>query len=100
MGSNLTSFADRRTRGFTLVEYMVATSIGLLILTVGIVFWAYATRTSASLLGYVDLSATSKNALARMSQQIRNAQAVKSCSESKLVLQIPGASGTNVHLMT
>lgn len=100
MVSNRTSFADCRSRGFTLVEYMVATSIGLLVLTVGMVFWAYATRTSASLLGYVDLSATSKNALARISQQIRNAQSVKSCSESKLVLQVPGASGTNINTMT
>jgi prepilin-type N-terminal cleavage/methylation domain-containing protein len=100
MVSNRTSFADCRSRGFTLVEYMVATSIGLLILTVGIVFWAYATRTSASLLGYIDLSSTSKNALDRISQQIRNAQQVKSCSESKLVLQVPGATGTNLLTMT
>jgi Tfp pilus assembly protein PilW len=94
------SFSDRRTRGFTLVEYVVATSIGLMILTVGIVFWAYATRTSASLLGYVDLSSTSKNAFDRISQQIRNAQQVRSCSENKLVLQVPGATGTNVLTMT
>src|SRR5829696_226499 len=97
---NRISFAERRSRGFTLVEYMVATSIGLMILTVGIVFWAYATRTSASLLGYVDLSSTSKNAFDRISQQIRNAQQVKSCSESNLVLQVPGATGTNVQTMT
>ena len=97
---NRISFAKRRARGFTLVEYMVATSIGLMILTVGIVFWAFATRTSASLLGYVDLSSTSKNAFDRISQQIRNAQAVKSCSESKLVLQVPGATGTNAQTMT
>ena len=97
---NRISFAERRSRGFTLVEYMVATSIGLMLLTVGIVFWAFATRTSASLLGYVDLSSTSKNAFDRISQQIRNAQQVKSCSESNLVLQVPGATGTNVQTMT
>jgi hypothetical protein len=79
---------------------MVATSIGLMILTVGIVFWAYATRTSASLLGYVDLSSTSKNAFDSISQQVRNAQQVRSCSENRLVLQVPGATGTNLRTMT
>ena len=100
MGSNPTSRAKSHQRGFTLVEYMVATTIGLIVLTTGLVFWAYASRTSASLLGYVDLSTTSKNALDQISQQVRNAQQVKSCSEQKLVLKVPGATGTNIHTMT
>jgi hypothetical protein len=97
---NLTSCAKSGRRGFTLVEYMFATGIGLLILTTGLVFWAYASRTSATLLGYVDLSTISKNALDRISQQIRNAKGVQSCSENALVLVIPGAVGTNSHTMS
>ena len=99
---NLTSCATRRSgrRGFTLIEYLIATSIGLLVMTVALVFWAYASRTCASLLGYVDLSTTSKNALANISQQIRNAKAVTSCSQHKLVLVVPGSTGTNKHTMT
>ncbi len=56
---------------------MVASSIGLLALGAALVFWAFASRTCASLLGYTELSNTSKIALDRASQQIRNAKAVK-----------------------
>lgn len=94
------SSGKRSQRAFTVVEYLVATSIGLLVLATGLVFWGYGSRTSASLLGYVDLSTISKNALGRISQQVRNAKRVRSCSEHKLVLQIPGATGTNTRTVT
>src|SRR5688572_6241173 len=97
---NRTSCGSKRRGAFTLVEYLIATSIGLLVLAVALVFWAYASRTCASLLGYVDLSTTSKNALDRISQQIRNAKRVESCSANKLELSIPGSTGTNSHTMT
>jgi prepilin-type N-terminal cleavage/methylation domain-containing protein len=84
----------RQRNGFTLVEYMIATSIGLLVLAGALLLWAFATRTCASLLGYVELSSTSKNALDRMSQQIRNADDVRSCSANQLVLISPASSGT------
>jgi prepilin-type N-terminal cleavage/methylation domain-containing protein len=82
----------RRPNGFTLVEYMVATSIGLLVLAGALLLWAFATRTCASLLGYVELSSTSKNALDRISQQIRNGK-IQSCSTNQLVLTSPTSSG-------
>jgi prepilin-type N-terminal cleavage/methylation domain-containing protein len=87
-----TSCAKRR-RGFTLVEYMIASTIGLMVLTAALVLWAYASKNCASLLGYMEMSTVSKNALDRMSQQIRNAKAVRSCSKNQLVLVVP--SGTN-----
>ena len=69
---NRTSCAKRfRRAGFTLAEYLVATSIGLLVLAAAMVLWAFGSRTCASLLGYVELSSTSKNALDRVGQQIR-----------------------------
>jgi hypothetical protein len=100
MAFKATSSGNRGRQGFTIVEYLVATSIGLLVLATGLVFWGYGTRTSASLLGYIDLSTVSKNALGRISQQVRNARQVRSCSEHKLVLQIPGATGTNTRTVT
>jgi hypothetical protein len=84
----------RRASGFTLVEYMIATSIGLLVLAAALLLWAFATRTCASLFGYVELSTTSKNALDRIGQQIRNADEVRSCSATQLVLISPNDAGT------
>src|SRR5678816_2689681 len=86
-----TSCAKRR-RGFTIVEYMIASSIGLMIITVALVLWAYASKNTASLLGYMELSTASKGALDRMSQQIRNAKDVRSCSSTQLVLVVPGGT--------
>jgi hypothetical protein len=89
--------AGSRRAGFTLVEYMIATSIGLLVLAGALLLWAFATRTCASLFGYVELSSTSKNALDRVSQQVRNAKEVLSCSPTQLVLlhdNDPPATGT------
>jgi hypothetical protein len=68
---------------------MVATSVGLLVLAAGLVLWGYASRTCASLLGYVDLASNSKNALDRVSQQVRNAQSIQSCNATQLVLVDP-----------
>ena len=88
-----------RAGGFTLVEYVVATSIGLLVLAVALLLWGYANRTCASLMAYVELSAASKNALDRVSQQVRNAKHVQSCSRNKLVLLMP-ATGSDVSTLT
>ena len=86
---NPTSCGKPLCRGFTLAEYMVATSVGLMVLAAAMVLWGYASRNCASLLGYVDLSSTSKNALDRLSQQIRNARSVQSCNATQLVLLDP-----------
>jgi hypothetical protein len=98
---NLTSCAKRSRRsGFTLAEYMVATSIGLLVIAVGLAFWAYGSRTCAALFSYVDLSSASKNALDRVSQQIRNATRVDMCRPHKLVLVVPPDTGTGMVQIT
>lgn len=86
---NHTSCGKRLCRGFTLAEYMVATSVGLLVLASALVLWGYASRTCASLLGYVDLSSNSKIALDRVSQQIRNAKTIQSCNATQLVVIDP-----------
>jgi hypothetical protein len=101
MVSIATSHTNRRGRaGFTLAEYMVATSIGLLALSAALVLWAYGTRTCAALLGYLELSSVSENALDLMSQQIRNATSVKSCASDALVLAIPSPTGPGTDTVT
>src|SRR5688572_33331388 len=98
---NPTSCAKRAgARAFTLVEFLIASSVGLVVLSSALVLWAYGSKTSASLLGYVDLAATSKNALDRISQQLLNAKDVKSASANSLVLYMPGHTGANLHTLT
>ena len=75
-----------------MVEYVVATSVALMVLAAAVVFWAFAARTCASLLGYVELSNKSKIAMDTMSQQIRNARRVQSCSSDTLVLSLAGTN--------
>ena len=79
---------------------MIASSIGLMVITVALVLWAYASKNTASLLGYMELSTASKGALDRMSQQIRNAKYVRSCSSTQLVLIVPGGTVDDPRTMT
>jgi Tfp pilus assembly protein PilW len=85
----------RRAAAFTLVEYMFAVAIGVLVLGTGVVLWGYASKTSVTLWSYADLSMRSKMASDLVSQKIRNAVAVKSFSSTDLVLLVPSATQTN-----
>lgn len=71
---------------------MVATSVGLVTIGAALVLWAYASKTCASLLGYIELSNSSKIALDRTSQIIRNARRVQSCSATQIVLIGPNGN--------
>ena len=95
----LTSCVKRARRAFTIIEFLVGSSIGLLVVASALVLWAYGTRTCTTLLAYVELSTASKNAMDRMSQQIRNAKGVRSCSSDTLVLVVPGKTGGYAHTM-
>lgn len=79
----------RAGAAFTLVEYMVAMSIGMIVLGAACVLWGYASMTCAGLLNYAELSMSSKNALENISREIRNAVGVQSFSASQLVLIDP-----------
>jgi hypothetical protein len=92
MVCNHTSCGNRRRAAFTLAEYLVATSIGLFVIAAALVLWAFATQTCASLFGYVELSSSSKNTLDLVSQQVRNAKRVVSCSATQLVIIDPDGS--------
>jgi hypothetical protein len=58
----------------------------MLVLGAAMVLWAYGSKTCASLLGYVDLSNSSKIALDKASRQIRNAKRIQSCNTTQLLL--------------
>lgn len=79
---------------------MFAMGVGLLVITAALVLWAYASRTCAALFSYVELSTTSKNALDRISQQVRNASRVESCSAERLVVIVPADVGTGTVKVT
>jgi hypothetical protein len=57
-----------------------------MILAATCVLWGFASENFAAVLNYVDLTNASKNALERMSREIRNARSVSSCSATQLVL--------------
>ena len=85
---------SRRAGAFTLVEYLFALAVGVVVLGAGTVLWGYASKTCAALLNYSEMSMSSKLASDRMSQEIRNAIAVQSFSTNKIELTDP--NGTNV----
>lgn len=64
--------------GWTLVEVMVASSIGLLVLTAVGFMTLYGTRSSAAVSNYTDLESKSRYALDIVSREVRQATAVTS----------------------
>src|SRR4051794_1510697 len=85
----------RNLRAFTILEYLVATTIGVMVLAAALLLWGYASRTCAMLYAYVEMSGTSKIALDRMSQTIRNSRKVLVCSPTRLTLTVPSQVTTN-----
>ena len=87
--TSISRIEARRAAAFTLAEYLVAMSIGTMVLAAAVVLWAYASRNCATLLNYVEMSIASKNALDGMSRDIRNATGVNSCSANQLIVRDP-----------
>ena len=71
-----------RSAGFTLIELMVASVIGVLLLAVCLSLTLYTTRSIASLTDTVDLNARSRHAIDYMSKKLRQASAVTSFSQA------------------
>jgi type II secretory pathway component PulJ len=87
--------SHRNTRGFTILEYLVATTIGVMVLAAALLLWGYASQTCATLYAYVEMSSNSKIALDRISQTIRNSRKVLACSATRLTLTVPSQITTN-----
>src|SRR5438105_4548205 len=59
------------TRAFTLIELMVASGVGLIVLTSLMLVFLFANRSFASLTNYLDLDQKTQVALDKMSREIR-----------------------------
>ena len=68
----------RALSGWTLVEVMISSSIGLLVLTAVGFMALYGTRSSAAVSNYTDLEGKSRYALDIVSREVRQATAVTS----------------------
>lgn len=79
----------RAAGGFTLAEFLVGMSVGLLVLAAAGALWVFSGETFASILHYVDLTNASKNSLDRISQQVRNASALTGLTSNELAVLNP-----------
>jgi hypothetical protein len=73
------------TRAFTLVEGLIATSLGTLVLAAVTTLTMYGARTSLAVVNYEDLDTKSRYALDLISREIRQANAVLSYSTNSPV---------------
>jgi prepilin-type N-terminal cleavage/methylation domain-containing protein len=67
-----------QSRGFTLVEVMIAASLGSLVFAAVISLTLFGTRSSIAIVNYSDLDSKSRYALDVLGREIRNATAVTS----------------------
>ena len=70
--------------GFTLVEVMVASALGVLALAIVVALSWFSSRSFAAIANYVDLDQASQFALDKMSREIRQAQELRSFSDTSL----------------
>src|SRR5437763_9039902 len=75
-----------RRRGMTLVELMFATGLGTLVLAAVMTLTVFSARSFAAVTNYIDLEVRSRGTLDRMSQEIRQADAVTVCDSTQLTL--------------
>jgi Tfp pilus assembly protein PilW len=83
----------------TLIEMLVATGVGSLVLLVLGSLTLYSARNFRSMLDYSDLNRTSRMALDKISREIRQSRGLKSASESALVFQMDTNGATNVSIL-
>ena len=89
--------AKSHCRAHSLVEMMIALGLGSLVLTVAMAVTFQSSRSFATMTNYVELDRTSRNALDRMSCDIRQADKLTSFSTNQLVFQTtdPSSGATN-----
>src|SRR6266550_5802325 len=89
--------AKSHCRAFTLVEMMIAMGLGSMVIVVAMATTFYSSRSFATMTNYVELDRTSRNALDRMTSDIRQADKLTSFSTNQLVFQTtdPNSGATN-----
>ena len=83
----------RRQQAMTVVELMVACMIGCLILMSMAMVFSSSSRSFVAIGNYMEMDRSSRNALDRMSREIRNAKDLVSFSPTQIVLS---SFGTNL----
>src|ERR1051326_6505047 len=84
MESKITSIKSRTTGGFTLVELMIASTLGLLVaMAVGLLSF-YSSRSFVALANYVNMDQQSQLALDKMSKEIRQSHGLTAFSSTVL----------------
>ena len=81
------SIANRNRSGMTLMELLVAGSIAMLVLTAIAMLSMFSARSFVAMGNYADLDAASRDALDKMSREIRQTKSLISFSPTKLVFQ-------------
>ncbi len=79
--------AKRRAAGMTLIEIVVASGVGTLILTAVAFLSMFGARSFAAMGNYGDLDRKSRNALDIMSKEVRQSRSLTSFSATRLVFQ-------------
>jgi hypothetical protein len=77
----------RRSSGFTLVEVMVATGIGVLVTAVVVTMTIFTSRAFVGLGNYAELGQSSRLAVDILSEDVRQAKVLTSYATNRLVFQ-------------
>ena len=83
-----------RSRGFTLVEMLIATAVGGLVLSAVMAMSLFSARSFAAIGNYVDLDIKSRTALDTMTSDIRQADALVGASSNSLSFRMVDISVT------
>lgn len=83
-------FSRARRRAFTLVEILIASGLGAIVVTAIASLAYYSGRSFAALANYVELDMASRNALDVMTKDIRQANQLTHYSTNRLIFSFPG----------
>ena len=86
MACKITS-TKRHSAAFTLVELMIASSLGVLGTAAVLSFILFSARSTAALDNYFDLNLKTQLAMDKMSQQIRQVKKLTACSTTNLTFR-------------
>src|SRR5205807_4826747 len=96
MDCTITSTPNKaRCQAMTLVELMVATGVGSIVVAAVLALFLFSARSFAALGNYVDLDNKSRNALDTMSSDIRQADFLSSYETNRLIFKTTDPTTTN-----
>ena len=84
----------------TLVETLIATGVGSIVMAAVLALFLFSARSFAALANYVDLDNKSRNALDTMSSDIRQADFLSSYQTNQLVFQMTDPTTSNTLALT